>query len=99
MPTPHPHPFRYLSLFVFALCIRLDMRGKGVQLPDWLQFRLHTFFVPRHEAQLAKIHDWIERAEAKELQLLQRLGFRDKKWTIPGGNFGDWALVLDSRYM
>jgi hypothetical protein len=28
---------RYLSLVVLLLCIRLDVRGKGVNLPDWLQ--------------------------------------------------------------
>ncbi len=83
-----------------------------------MQFRLHKLFVPRFEEQLANIHDWIERMEVKEMQLLQvpislanalkvvsvmifaqRMGFRDKKWTIPGGNYGDWALVLDARYM
>jgi hypothetical protein len=36
-----------------------------------VQFRLHKLFVPRYEEQLANIHDWIERMEAKEMQLLQ----------------------------
>jgi hypothetical protein len=106
-PPPPPHhppspPGRYASLGVLLLCMRLDMRGKGVLLPDWLQaismimmmtiiannsmhtnsatvnmtlthaqFRLHRLLVPRYEAQLARLHALIERAEAKEVQLLQ----------------------------
>jgi hypothetical protein len=42
-------------------------------LPHAAQFRLHKLFVPKYEDQLAKIHDWIERMEAKEMQLLQVL--------------------------
>ncbi len=36
-----------------------------------MQFRLHKLFVPHFEDKLAQIHEWIERAEAKEIQLLQ----------------------------
>jgi hypothetical protein len=33
----YPTDNRYLSLAVLLFCIRLDVRGKGVHLPDWLQ--------------------------------------------------------------
>ena len=38
---------------------------------DALQFRVHKLFVPRYEAQLARLHALVERAEAKETLLLQ----------------------------
>ncbi len=40
---------------------------------DALQFRVHKLFVPRYEAQLARVHALIERAEAGETLLLQVL--------------------------
>jgi hypothetical protein len=32
-------------------------------------------------------------SRANDGVFLQRAGFKDKRWTIPGGNYGDWALV------
>ena len=47
---PHTSRCRYASLGVLLLCMRLDMRGKGVLLPDWLQAMLIIIIITARTA-------------------------------------------------
>ncbi len=70
---------------------RFEMQLANIH--DWIEH------VESKEVQLLKVAIPFEISKHLCNCVLQRMGFRDKRWTIPGANYGDWALVLDARYM